>query len=220
MMEKTKSTLGTLSDRLRYVLELTGTRKIDLARAIDVKPQVIQFLCSSNTKASRFTFEIATALGLNTRWLATGKGVIFIADSSEQPILGEYKKVPRLSIEDLLSFDEKQFNFENSTTWELAKTKHRDIFCFQQTDTSMSPTIPVSSLVFLSKTEASYIPNRNEIVLAYIKKEKSVLLRETTNEGEQIFLSPKNHNMFKSIILNNGIVILGKVVECRWNPRT
>ncbi|MCB1826949.1 MAG: helix-turn-helix transcriptional regulator, partial [Coxiellaceae bacterium] len=73
--------LDTLSCRLNYALELTGTRKADLARAIDVKPQVIQFLCNSKTKASRFSFEIATALGLSVRWLATGEGAMFLADT-------------------------------------------------------------------------------------------------------------------------------------------
>ena len=72
--------LINLSSRLNYSLQLTGTKKADLARAIGVKPQVIQFLCSSETQSSRFTFEIATALGLSTRWLATGEGEMFLAD--------------------------------------------------------------------------------------------------------------------------------------------
>ncbi len=69
--------MKNLSERLNHALAVTNTKKADLARAIGVKPQVIQFLCSSHTQASRFTFELATALGLNTRWLATGEGEMF-----------------------------------------------------------------------------------------------------------------------------------------------
>jgi hypothetical protein len=42
-----------------HALKLTGTKKADLARAIAVKPQLIQFMCNSKTLSSRFTFEIA-----------------------------------------------------------------------------------------------------------------------------------------------------------------
>ncbi|MCX7125382.1 MAG: helix-turn-helix transcriptional regulator, partial [Gammaproteobacteria bacterium] len=81
----------TLSDRLQHALEITGMKKADLARAIDVQPQTIQHLCNGNVKSSRFTFELATVLGLNTTWLATGEGTPFLSDDPKNSFFDEYK---------------------------------------------------------------------------------------------------------------------------------
>src|SRR5580704_15114140 len=96
-MKKELPLLENLSDRLNYALSLTATKKADLARSISVKPQIIQFLCTSQTQSSRFTFEIATALGLSTRWLATGEGEMFVEDDPKQQFIKTYKPIPVLN---------------------------------------------------------------------------------------------------------------------------
>ena len=86
--------LETLSERLCYALEMTGTKKAELSRLLNIKPQIIQFLCNSNTKSSRYTFEIATALKLNVQWLANGQGNMFIKDNFDQQFLSLYQRPP------------------------------------------------------------------------------------------------------------------------------
>ncbi|MCA7083419.1 hypothetical protein K7G19_07375 [Cupriavidus sp. DB3] len=53
-----------------------------LARRIGVHYQSIQYLCAPdrNAKGSRHTFELARALGVSPRWLASGKGNPFRHD--------------------------------------------------------------------------------------------------------------------------------------------
>ncbi len=50
-----KNKLKTLIRSVAVALEITETRKADLARAIDVQPQTIQHLCHGNVK---FTIHI------------------------------------------------------------------------------------------------------------------------------------------------------------------
>ncbi|TAK78570.1 MAG: XRE family transcriptional regulator, partial [Gammaproteobacteria bacterium] len=70
-----KSNENSLSERLRYALKILNVTQTELARRINVKPQVIQYLCAGNSQKSKFTFEIAEALNIDFSWLATGKGV-------------------------------------------------------------------------------------------------------------------------------------------------
>ena len=73
---KKNSDLDTLSDRLNFAINKMGIKKAELARQIGIQPQTLQYLCDSKANASKFTFEIATVLGVDTKWLATGNGDI------------------------------------------------------------------------------------------------------------------------------------------------
>ncbi|UXY14441.1 helix-turn-helix transcriptional regulator [Chitiniphilus purpureus] len=75
--------MKTYSERLSWAmhdLQLTRGRAVvgqtELARAVAVKPQSIQYLCDARNGAggSRHTPAIARYLGVSAEWLATGQG--------------------------------------------------------------------------------------------------------------------------------------------------
>lgn len=219
-MKKEAPSLETLSERLNYALTLTGTKKADLARSISVKPQVIQFLCASKTQASRFTFEIATALGLSTRWLATGDGEMFVADDPKQQFLKTYSAIPLLSHENI----KKVFLYDNSPDqntiklWLPLKTKAQDSFAIEIIDTSMEPLFPLGSYVFIRKCLKKNI-DEHKFIFAYLVKFDTFIVRELIkNELSQI-LMPKNKEIFKEITVNKEILFLGVVTDCFWHLR-
>lgn len=47
-------------------MDFKGITQAELAREINVKPAAIQYLLASNARSSRFTFELAYALGVRT----------------------------------------------------------------------------------------------------------------------------------------------------------
>lgn len=66
-----------LSDRIRLAMELAGmSSQSELARAVGVKPQAIQYLLDPKNSASgsKHLVRIAEALRVNAVWLATGQG--------------------------------------------------------------------------------------------------------------------------------------------------
>lgn len=66
--------MDTLADRLNKALSHANKSQTDLARAIKVSPQAIQFICAGNTKRTRYSASIAKALGVNADWLENGVG--------------------------------------------------------------------------------------------------------------------------------------------------
>ena len=211
--------LNSLSKRLVYALEVTRTKKADLARAIDVKPQVIQFLCTSSTQSSRFTFEIAAALGLNTRWLATGEGEMLLANDPQHKLLEEYKRVPVLSHEQLTTRHKlSEIDLSQHTDWEAIKTEHLEVFSFQLPDIAMEPKIPVGTLLFFYQA-IQYSLKDEDILIAYIPEFNALVVREYIIENGKPLLIPQNKAIFHKIPLKNNIKILGVTVEWRFKPK-
>lgn len=212
--------LNNLSDRLNFALKLTHTRKADLARAIDVAPQVIQFLCSSKTQASRFTFEIATALGLNTRWLATGEGEMFIADDP-QKALKNYSRIPFLQPDQYKNFFILNTPIKENeiVDWYPLKTDAKNIVAIQMPDSSMAPNIPLHAILFIDniKNTESY---EDSYVFSYITKFDTFAIRKLIKQGTSFYLAPINNELFKEILVNNDVIMLGIITDCFWHIRS
>ncbi len=207
-----------LSDRLLYALKLTGTRKIDLAKAINVKPQIIQFLCSSDTKASRFTFEIATVLGLNTRWLATGEGTMFIADDPKHRFLHSYKLVPILNSSHILNaINESQWpNIDQPEIETVAlKSNKENIFAMIMPDQSMEALLPIKSTIFVEYYD-DYRPFHNDTVLVYAKQFNAIIIRKFIDDNNTLFLVPHNEKIYQKSQFTNDMKIVGLVTDCHY----
>ena len=210
--------LINLSSRLKYAMQIIGTKKADLSRAIGVKPQVIQFLCSSETQSSRFTFEIATALGLNTRWLATGEGEMFLADDPIRQFLKMYTRIPLLQGEELRSvcLRGKKLDEVDAHTWLPLKTQNEDIFAVKMPDASMEPYIPSNADLFIS-TRLDMTQCDCKFIFAYLIKFDTFVIREVKKNGDAIILVPKNTELFKEIKFDKDVTLLGLVTDCSWH---
>lgn len=210
--------LKNLSDRLNHALQVTGTRKADLARAIGVKPQVIQFLCSGETQASRFTFEIATALGLSTRWLAMGEGEVFLADDPNKLFSRMYAKVPLLQGEELrnVCLRGKKLDEVETDNWLALKTQRESIFAVRMPDASMAPYLPANSDLFISMSN-DITRNDHKYVFIYLVKFDTFVVREVVAMGNSILLKPKNTELFKEIKFDNDVTMIGSVTDCFWH---
>lgn len=218
-MNKDKN-LDSLTERLNYVLSITGTKKSDLAKSINVKPQIIQFLCSSNTKSSRFTFEIATALGVNTLWLATGEGEIFTANDPEKQFLNTYRKVPIYTIESLTDTIRKKLPI-NDILFEKyfpLETTSKDQFIIKMPDTSMEPNLPYGAFLFI-KPIFDFTKIDDAYVLVFLRQFDTLIVRKLKMELNETFLIPHNTDLFKKIEMNQGTEVLGIVTNCFWQIR-
>lgn len=66
---------ATYSERLRWAMERARMSQSDVARAVGVEPQSIQYLCdrTKHAQGSNFTAQIAAATNVSAYWLETGK---------------------------------------------------------------------------------------------------------------------------------------------------
>jgi transcriptional regulator with XRE-family HTH domain len=96
-----------LGRRIRLVLNEKGMSQAELARMVGAKQQTIAYLVREDQPAtsSRYTAQIAQALGVNLEWLADGSGerygpTVSIAGGAS------VSKVPVLSTEQVEAFAE------------------------------------------------------------------------------------------------------------------
>lgn len=211
-----KNKLLTLSDRLVHAIEVTGTKKADLARAIDVQPQTIQHLCNGKVQSSRFTFELATVLGLNTKWLATGEGEPFSSNDPRHDIFKDYKSVPILASDSLIAFAKTgKLNSDNRNQQAVFKTTESDVFCVVVNDLSMLPFFPKGAKLLFKKLNKKEVSSG--IVITYLPGFDAVLIRELQKKDHSVFLLPKNRTLFKEIELPKDAAILGLAIECQFS---
>lgn len=84
------------SDRLKYALAIRELSQSDLARAVGVKPQAIQYLCEKG-KRSVHSVKISEVLKINARWLTDGIGDMELCATpkpEKQPGQGSLQAVP------------------------------------------------------------------------------------------------------------------------------
>ena len=205
-------TLETLSDRLNYALEVIGIKQAQLAKLINVKPQVINFLCENNTKNSRFTFEIASVLELNATWLATGQGAMFLNDDPRYKLFKEYEIVPIIDEQTIKSaFLTQQFPQPEGAKVAPVKTQKENIFAFVVKDAAMAPIFPIDSILFF-QWDPNLKAQHEHYLLLYAEEYDTIFVRRLIINNDKKILSVLNEDFYKSIEFSKKIRIIGNVI--------
>ena len=191
--------LKTLSDRLNYALRRLNISQTKLAKGINVKPQNIQFLCSSQTEKSKFTSEIAKFLGINFEWLATGKGSMLSEENMKQ--VAPQKHMPILTVEQIINWiaTDALPDLNKHTQWEIAIPYASDkTFAFVLQDKAMWPRLDQGTLVAIEPLKK---PQNNDFVFAYIKSQDAIVLRQLLIKENDSVLHSLNSDFYKDVIL-------------------
>jgi len=190
---------NSLSSRLRYAMSLVRVSQPELARMIDVKPQVIQYLCNSPVIKSKFTYQIAAALGISYAWLAEGKGNISAQQLAANSKQNRDCKVPVIQWQESLGWVEQCASFDTSLhdKW-IATTVavSPDCFALMVRDSSMQPRFDFGTTLIVSPNERVY---ENSFVVVRIADLNEVLLRQFVAVGEQRILHATNQALYRDI---------------------
>lgn len=208
--------LKNLSTRLMHALHELDISQAELARRIGVSQQAIQRLCKNNAYYSKFTFEIAAALGIEPAWLATGKGYMLPEQDPQKQMLDRQKKVPILSEKEIIDFlaGNKKIPDISSNQWVLSDAcLNKNCFGYQLKDKSMSPRFDENTIIIINPNTQ---PKNLSFVLAYIEKENMIILRQFLKTNKKILLTPTNTTLFNTIEADPAITIIGTMCEARW----
>jgi hypothetical protein len=204
--------LDTLSDRINYSLEVVGMRQAQLAKLINVKPQVINFLCETNTKNSRFTFEIASVLELNPTWLATGQGAMFLNDDPRYKLFKEYEIVQVLDDSTIKSaFQFEKLPEQKNVMVAPVKTQRENVFGLIIKDVAMSPIFPINSILFF-QWDPTYKPKAEDYLVLYSEEYDAVLVRKLVIENDKEILAIINEKFYRPVEFSKKIKIIGTVI--------
>ena len=104
--------MPTYATRLKAAREHRGLSQTDLALALNIKPQAIQYLENPNKKArgSKHTAGIARVCGVDANWLASGDGRM-LANMAREPAAAY----------DALSDDARQI----ASAWSRLSSEHQ-----------------------------------------------------------------------------------------------
>ena len=205
--DKNKYDSNTLSHRLKLCLNLYSMSQSELARLIDVKPQIIQYLCTKNVKSSRFTFELAEALGVDYTWLSTGEGVM------RQPVdaqMEEYK-IPLFSWVNLDQITNKNSIHSHNSEFIFSSLSYKcSLIATRIVDASMEPRFEKGTSVIFDLDEISH---HGDFVLVKLNKANRWVFRELVIKDDSKELSPVNNSIFKQIVLEPEDKITGVLIQ-------
>lgn len=206
--------LSTLSKRLVYALEKTGTTQTELARKINVRKQAVQYLCASGTDKSKFAYDIAQALNINVDWLVTGKGEMMLKESPEQRLLSEQKVVPILQWGQIDTWLNAGIDRQTITTWTTVHEKFsKKAFALRLKDNSMFPRFDSDTLIIVEPEKHPIPPC---FVVAHIKKIHEIVFRQLIKDDDKLVLYAFNEAGYKQLPLSDHDQILGCMVEAKW----
>lgn len=207
--------LDNLSLRLKFAMKMLHVSQTDLAKKISVKPQVIQYLCASESQKSKFTGEIAEALNIDLIWLATGKGQM---PSLKNQIKNE-NTIPLLSYEQLkeLKINKKSLETKLISHWiTLDYAFDTELFAVQINDRAMAPRFDLKTIVIIEPLKREKIVS-HLFLLVYLADEDFIVFRQFVLEKDQQKLVAINKNLYKDVLLNQNDIVLGVCKEARWS---
>ncbi len=207
----------TLSDRLTHALKELNVSMAELARRIGVKHQAVRYLCCSKANQSRFTYQIADALGLNPKWLATGIGNMFSKAKEAEQL--ELISVPVMSAEQLRYFATgviKLKTFEASDTVCTHHAKADQSVAYYLQDQAMYPRFEMGSLLILATKQK---PKEGQFMLCLIDQTQDLLFRQLVSIQGKLHLVPFNTTAYCAVPFKKADKIVGVMTEARWIDR-
>ncbi len=207
-LERSKYDANTLSHRLKICLRLSGMSQSELARLIDVKPQIIQYLCTKNVVSSKFTFELAEALEVDYTWLSTGEGAMRHNIDSKV----EECKIPFFIWDDL----DKIINLDSINNhgggFVISSIGFNDrLIASKIDDISMEPRFERGTTIII---DMDGMPKHGDFVLAKLNTINSWVFRQYHYvNNDDIDLSPVNSSLYKDIKITSEDKILGVLVQ-------
>lgn len=214
--EITKINLPTLSARLLHALNVLGVTQAELSRRIGVKPQAIHYLCTSNSKKSSFTYEIADALKINSLWLGSGDGLMQLEANPNEELVSSQKRTPILDWKQVkqLVGDEASNILFSAKEWLLTSSSiGENGFAFRLHDRSIYPRFDQETVIIVNSDKE---PKNKDFVIVYLKEADDIVFRQYEIENNIVLLKPINVAMYKVIKKEKDDVILGVMVEARW----
>ena len=200
--------VNTLSYRLKYAMKFFSINQSELARRIGIKPQIIQYLCTKNIYSSKFTYEIADALGVNYSWLAAGELPMISAEVKENC------KIPYIAWESLEDYIETNPSLKISNYIFANISNDQGCFGITLNDNSLEPRISNGTILIFDQNR---VATNNDFVLVELGKTDQFIVRQLSIVENTKYLLPINTKIFKTITLENQYTIIAVMIQTIQN---
>jgi transcriptional regulator with XRE-family HTH domain len=207
-----KNDLLSLSSRLKYILKNSNVSQTELAKRINVKPQVIQYLCAGQAQKSKFSVEIADALNIDFTWLATGKGAMPEDSEFSQNI----NFIPFVTFEQIKDW-KVLGNAPKINNWVPTNAEfHSDLFAVAISCRAMAPRFDLNTIIILEPIKINALVEPKSFIMVHLKDEDYTIFRQFDVINNTKYLVAINKSLHKDILLQEDDLILGVCKEARW----
>lgn len=194
--------LGSLSERLKFLVDTAGIKQVHLASKLGITPQAINHLCNSNTQSSKYTKKIATILKANEKWLEHGQGSPF-SEISRESSDNSICNVPVYYFDQFKKLtDKKDISSLNSVEQHTSVTLSQNTFGLYIPYNTFAPKFEKGDIVFLDPNAEIhngmfglvYSNEIKELVFCYFyaNSSKNLLCGFIPSDEVSIFLIDEN----------------------------
>jgi len=203
-----------LSERLLYALKYRKMSQASLARLVGIKPQAIHYLCHNTARTSRFAHEIALALQINASWLSHGTGMMLSEDEPLARIARNQKLVPVLEPCELQKTITQNPDYHDAREWVPANSDASEhSFAFQIQDNALYPRFDRGTLIILDPDRA---PKNADFILMFLADTGDFVFGKYVVRKSCVTLEPMNTRLYKTIEKKAEDIIVGVIIEARW----
>lgn len=188
------------SARLTHAMRTLDISQSELARRIGVKPQAIQYLCTSNATRSKFAFDIADALRINADWLVAGQGKMM-----EHRIAECTTRTPLIDWSQILFWLENG-NVDTATHVTTQLNLSKKCYAVKINESSMTPRFEIGTVLII---DPETVVRENDYVIVATKFSEAPIIRQLIRKNEKLNLVPANTMLYKEITLSEDDKFLG-----------
>ena len=199
--EKDIATLISFKDRVIQLLKEHNRNRSWLADQIGISKQSLNYMLNHSI-TPKYIPEIANALGVNPKWIETGKGKVYFTE--ESPLV----EIPILNM-DQSNINQAISNPNICTSNEKVFVNNQDFFAIKLNTLSMEPTFSSGCILIFNK---KLRPKNGDFVL-FETKNGEINFRQFFKEGSFIILNAIKEK-FPSYKEKN-IRVLGTLSESR-----
>lgn len=195
-------------ERIEFLIEKKGVSRLWIADRLGVTKQALNYLLKHASKP-KFIDELAEIMGANPSWIEFGEGVPF--NNTKKIINSGFSK---LEIHDSLSIlssfkgDESEYQKE---LMDYSNENIENIVAYKIPNDSVFPPFMENTILIFDKTKS---PSNGDYVLIIVDENESVLVRQYSQDGNDIYFLSKN-SAYKSLV-NIKASIIGVLIEARY----
>jgi SOS-response transcriptional repressor LexA len=196
-------------DRIEFLIENRGVSKSWVASRLGITKQALNYLIKHSSKP-KYVDSFAEILRANPSWIEFGEGRPYKND----PIKEQKNTLTKLKVFDSTSIVSFIEGNEPEGTYDLIdypEGKSKDFIAYRIQNDSLFPPFLENTVLIFQKHK---LPATGDYVLITLKEDDSVLVRQYSKDGKDIYFNPKNIT-YKSLI-NVDAIILGVLVEARY----
>lgn len=195
-------------ERVEFLIEKKGVSRLWIADRLGITKQALNYLLKHASKP-KFIDELAELMEANPSWIEFGEGVPF--NNSIKNIGSGSSKLEIHDSTSILSVFKGSRSDHQQELMDYSNENIENIVAYKIPNDSLFPPFMENTILIF---DGKKIPSNGDYVLIIIDENESVLVRQYSQDGNDVYFLSKN-SAYKSLV-NIKASIIGVLIEARY----